>query len=76
MLGVFGDGGECTVNEVAELACIGQSTASEHLAVLKRGGILSARRAGKEVHYRPDRARLLASLRHLTDIVASCCPDD
>ncbi len=76
MLGVFGDGQERSVNEVAELAGIGQSTASEHLALLKRAGLLAARRAGKEVHYRPDRTRILASLRRLTDIVASCCPED
>lgn len=76
VLGVFGDGQERTVNEVAEAAGVGQSTASEQLAILKRGGVLSARRAGKEVYYRPDRARILASLRRLTDIVASCCPEE
>ena len=76
VLGVFGDGRERTVNEVAEIAGIGQSTASEQLAVLRRAGILSARRAGKEVYYRPDRARILASLRRLTGIVASCCPEE
>ena len=75
VLGVFGDGRERTVNEVAEIAGIGQSTASEQLAVLRRAGILTARRAGKEVYYRPDRASILASLRRLTDIVASCCPE-
>ena len=76
MLGVFGDGRERTVNEVAERAGIGQSTASEQLAVLKRAGILSSRRAGKEVYYRPDRARILASLGRLTAIVSCCCPPE
>lgn len=71
---VFRDGQERTVGQIAQAAGLGPSTTSEHLAVLKRGGLLASRRDGKEVYYRPDRRRILALLRHLTDLLSSCCP--
>ena len=73
---LFVDGQERTVNQVAEEAGIGQSTASEHLSVLKRGGLMKANRSGKEVYYRPDRERVLHLLRSLTDIISHCCPPE
>jgi DNA-binding transcriptional ArsR family regulator len=73
---VFLDGQEHTVNEVAQAARLGQSTASEHLTALRRAGILQARRAGKEVCYRPDRARILHQLGALTDLLTGCCPPE
>lgn len=72
---VLADGQERTVGQIAEAAGLGQSTTSEHLAVLKRGGLVQSRREGKEVYYRPDRARILLTLRQLTDLLASCCPE-
>jgi DNA-binding transcriptional ArsR family regulator len=73
---VFADGQAHTVGQIAEAAGLGQSTASEHLAVLKRAGILTSHREGKEVYYRPDRARMLARLRDLTELLSSCCPEE
>jgi ArsR family transcriptional regulator, arsenate/arsenite/antimonite-responsive transcriptional repressor len=72
----FMNGRELTVNEVAQATGLGQSTASEHLSVLKRGGLLQARRQGKEVYYRPDRTRTLGMLRQLSDILSCCCPPE
>jgi ArsR family transcriptional regulator, arsenate/arsenite/antimonite-responsive transcriptional repressor len=40
---------EVTVNQVAELVGISQSTASEQLTVLKKARLLSPRKEGKEV---------------------------
>lgn len=71
----FADGQERTVTQVSELAALGQSTTSEHLAILKRGGLLQSRREGKEVYYRPDRTQILAALRHLTELLTCCCPE-
>ncbi|MEU1799792.1 metalloregulator ArsR/SmtB family transcription factor [Streptomyces sp. NPDC019937] len=51
----FADGEELTVGEIAERAGLGPSTASEHLAVLRRGGLLQSTRSGKLVRYRADR---------------------
>lgn len=70
---VFVDGQEHTVGQVAQRTGLGQSTASEHLTVLKRAGILTSRREGKEVYYRPQRERVLALLAQLTDLLTYCC---
>ena len=72
---VFLDGQEHTVSQVAQLTRLGQSTVSEHLAILKRAGILLSRRAGKEVYYRPDREHLQAVLAQLTDFLTHCCQE-
>ncbi|MFI0781064.1 ArsR/SmtB family transcription factor [Streptomyces sp. NPDC021212] len=62
----FADGEELTVGEIAERAGLGPSTTSEHLAVLRRGGLLQSTRSGKLVRYRADRegiAELLGQLQ-------------
>ena len=74
LLMLFADGGELTVGEVASRAGIGQSTASEQLALLRSGGLLSPRRDGKLVHYRADRDRIARQLAALQDYLAGCCP--
>ena len=67
-------GGEAlSVGEVARRLRIGQSTASEGLAVLKRAGILHARREGKSVFYRPDRERALGLVDTLRRYLETCC---
>lgn len=70
---VFLDGQEYTVGQVAQQTGLGQSTASEHLALLKRAGLLTSRREGKEVYYRPDKDRSLRQLAHLTELITRCC---
>ncbi len=76
MLEVFGSGQEVTVNQAAEKVGLGQSTTSEHLAFLKRAGILVSRREGKEVYYRPDRNRILALLDELKSCLTCCISDE
>lgn len=73
ILFLFVDGQERTVSQVAEDADLGQSTASEHLATLRRAGLLVARREGREVYYWPDRTRITAMLRQLEAALADCC---
>lgn len=70
---LFAGGAELSVSEVAECAGIGQSTASQQLALLKRGRILTSRRAGKTVYYRSDNAGAATSLATLRNYLASCC---
>lgn len=72
---LYADGRERTVGQVAAEIGLGQPTASEHLALLKRGGLLTSWRVGKEVYYRPDRQRILRTLRQLTDLLSGCCPE-
>ena len=73
ILFLFVDGQERTVGRVAADARLGQSTASEHLAILRRAGVLTARREGKEVYYWPDPARISALLKQLSDFLSICC---
>lgn len=70
---LFARGGELSVGEVAEKAELGQSTASEQLAFLRRGGILTSRRQGKVVLYRANRDGVLAALGDLQAYLLACC---
>ena len=73
LLLLFVGGGELTVGEVAERAGIGQSMASEQLALLRRGGLLQSSREGKIVRYRADRDRIAMQLADLQDYLSRCC---
>ncbi|HCX85952.1 MAG TPA: transcriptional regulator [Micrococcales bacterium] len=70
---LFAHGSELSVNEVAERAEIPQSTASEQLAVLRHGGVLSARRDGRITLYRADRDGISRALGRLQRFLESCC---
>lgn len=70
---LFADGRERTVNEVTQLMNLGQSTVSEQLKVLRKAGLLRARKEGKEVYYLPDRTSVIARLEKLTETLKSCC---
>ena len=74
ILFLFADQPELTVGQIATAVGIGQPTASEHLAILKRAGILRARREGKEVFYAPDRGRMLSATQQLMEYLTHCCP--
>lgn len=63
-----------TVGEVAERAGLGQSTASEHLVLLRRGGLVHATRDGKTVRYRVDSTRISTELDQLKAYLTVCCP--
>lgn len=73
ILQLFAGGIELTVGEVADRAGLGQSTASEQLAVLRRGGLLRATRDGKAVRYRVDAARISTELDQLKSYLTVCC---
>lgn len=64
---------ELTVTEVAQLVKIGQSTASEQLAILKRAGLLLSRKEGKEVIYFPNREQIMEQMKNLNTFLSNCC---
>lgn len=74
LLTIFSDYGEHNITEVSERARIAQSTASEHLAQLKRGGVLVSRKVEKEVFYRLDRAGINAIIDEVK-VALQCCPE-
>lgn len=71
---LFAGGVELTVGEVAERAGLGPSTASEHLTLMRRGGLLVSRRDGKTVRYRVDSRQVGDQLDELKAYLACCCP--
>ena len=72
----FAGGRQLTVGEVADCCGLGQSTASEHLAILRRGGLVTATRDGKLVRYRADPITMGARLAELQGYLACCCPPE
>lgn len=74
-LSIFADGEEHNITEVSERAGIAQSTASEHLAILKRAEILASRKFEKEVFYRLDRRGILARIEEVKSYL-TCCLDE
>jgi DNA-binding transcriptional ArsR family regulator len=73
---LFTGGQQLTVGEIAESCGLGQSTTSEQLAILKRGGLLQSTRDGKLVRYRADPTTIAARLGDLQTYLAGCCPPD
>jgi tellurite resistance protein TerB len=72
----FTGGRELTVGEIAERCGLKSSTASEHLSLLRRGGLVLSRKEGKQVFYRADGATMADRLDALRDYLARCCPPD
>ncbi|MDP9868726.1 ArsR/SmtB family transcription factor [Streptosporangium brasiliense] len=70
---LFAQGAELSVNQVAERAGISQSAASQQLALLRRSGIVTSRRDGKEVLYRGDRDGVARILEDLQSYLKFCC---
>lgn len=74
LLNVFADNGEHNIGEVAERVKIAQSTASEHLSLLKRAGILTSKKVEKEVFYKLNKVGIIAVIDEIKSIL-SCCMD-
>lgn len=70
---LFFKGAELSVSEVAERANLSQSTTSQQLALLRRGGTVTARRDGKIVRYRGDKDGIRKALAELQDYLEHCC---
>jgi DNA-binding transcriptional ArsR family regulator len=70
---LFAGGAELTVGEVAEHAGLGQSTASEQLALLRDAGLVKSTRDGKLVRYRADRDGITSQVAEFQRYLAACC---
>jgi DNA-binding transcriptional ArsR family regulator len=75
LLNIFADDGEHNIGEVAGRVHIAQSTASEHLSLLKRAGILGSKKVEKEVFYKLNRPGILATIEEIK-VLLSCCIDE
>jgi DNA-binding transcriptional ArsR family regulator len=74
ILMLFVGGQELTVGEIATACGLGQSTASEQLTILRRGGLLTSTRDGKLVRYRADPTAINARITDLQNYLTCCCP--
>ncbi|MFE7268235.1 ArsR/SmtB family transcription factor [Streptomyces sp. NPDC057592] len=72
----FTGGIELTVGEIAQRCALKPSTASEHLSLLRRGGLVVSRKEGKQVFYRADGATMAKRVSALQAYLARCCPPD
>ncbi|WP_308114806.1 metalloregulator ArsR/SmtB family transcription factor [Streptomyces sp. ISL-12] len=70
----FAGGRELAVGEIAERCGLKPSTASEHLNLLRRGGLVLSRKEGKQVFYRADGATMAHRLETLKEYLLYCCP--
>ncbi|WP_435299723.1 ArsR/SmtB family transcription factor [Timonella sp. A28] len=70
----FAGGEALSVNDVAARCGIGQSTASEQLAMLKQGGLVCAVKQGRHVQYRADAEAIATHLSLLQAYLSACCP--
>jgi DNA-binding transcriptional ArsR family regulator len=70
----FAGGAELTVGQIAERCALKPSTASEHLSLLRRGGLVLSRKEGKQVFYRADGTGMAERLDALKGYLARCCP--
>jgi ArsR family transcriptional regulator len=66
--------GEITVTDLVSALAISQPLVSWHLRILRRAGLVSTRRQGREVLCSLDMARFVACQRALTDVVAAGTP--
>jgi DNA-binding transcriptional ArsR family regulator len=64
-------GGEKTVGELEAKVGLGQSALSQHLARLRRDGLVATRRAAQHIHYRLASSEVLAVIETLA---ALYCP--
>jgi tellurite resistance protein TerB len=70
----FAGGRELSVGEIAERCGLKPSTASEHLSLLRRGGLVLSRKEGKQVFYRADGTTMANRLDALKEYLLRCCP--
>jgi rhodanese-related sulfurtransferase len=67
--------GERSVEILASRADLGLTTASNHLQILKRAGLVSSRRAGTKVYYRLSGIDVAALWAELRDVASSHLAD-
>ena len=63
--------GERTVSELSVLLELAQATTSQHLSLMRKAGVVSARRQGNFVFYRVSDPRISTACRAMSEAVVS-----
>jgi DNA-binding transcriptional ArsR family regulator len=71
VLGTLAQQGEGTATTLAAELPVSRPAVIKHLGVLDRAGLVTHRRAGREVRYRVEPARLDATARRIADLAAA-----
>ncbi|MGE0029109.1 MAG: ArsR/SmtB family transcription factor [Thermoleophilia bacterium] len=71
MLGMLAERGEGTATTLAAGLPVSRPAVIKHLTVLDAAGLVTRRRAGREVRYRVEPARLGATARRMADLAAA-----
>lgn len=71
LLGTLARQGEATATTLAGELPVSRPAVIKHLGVLERAGLVSRRRAGREVLYRVEPARLDATARAIAAVAAA-----
>jgi DNA-binding transcriptional ArsR family regulator len=69
MLKLLDENKKMTVTELYVKLRLEQSVASQHLAILRRAGIVSTQRQGKFIFYTPNYNRIAEVIKFATDLV-------
>ncbi len=64
--------GPMTVSDAARCCGVHLSGVSRHLSILKRAGVVTAEKRGREVTYRVNFTELIGTLRGLADALEDC----
>lgn len=64
--------GELNAGQIAARFSLSRPTVSHHLGILRRAGLVRARKQGKEVYYRLDKERIVTTLQALLDCLTCC----
>jgi DNA-binding transcriptional ArsR family regulator len=71
LLGTLAQQGEGTATTLAAQLPVSRPAVIKHLGVLDRAGLVTRRRAGREVRYRVEPARLEATARQIAAVAAA-----
>jgi len=71
LLGTLAQQGEGTATTLAAQLPVSRPAVIKHLGVLDRAGLVTRRRAGREVRYRVEPARLEATARRIASVAAA-----
>lgn len=71
LLGTLAQQGEGTATTLAAELPVSRPAVIKHLGVLDSAGLVTRRRAGREVRYRVEPARLDATARQIADLAAA-----
>lgn len=73
IISIFAGKEEACVNDIAARFSLSRPAISHHLNLMKRSGVLNARKDGKEVYYSFNREYVIGLLEALLSGLRKCC---